>query len=196
MSQYTQPDVFGRSEEPPRPRSNPLAIVGLVLAFCISPIGLLLSLIALAWPPRVLAVIGVIIGLIGTALWVLLGAGAVLAWPLILQGNEVFEDYSEISRHVESHRAANNNELPGELGAAGVTGSTLVDPWGNAYIFEKSADGALWSIRTLGPDGQPDTPDDFSIEGGLSDEDKANRLSELVRRLTDQKIGSPARPRP
>ncbi len=196
MNQYSQSNDLGQHGEPARAPSNPLAVVGLILAFCLSPIGLLLSLIALAWPPRVLAVVGVVVGLLGSALWVIFGAGAIMVWPLYVQASEVMQDYEQISRQVESHRASHNNELPADLSTAGVTGAVAVDPWGNAYTFEKSADGGTWSIRSLGPDGQSGTADDLTLPSGMSDSDKANTLSKMIERLTQQRFGAPPPSRP
>src|SRR5215210_2130737 len=61
-------DTHGAVMYPERRPSNTLGIVGFVLAFCLPPIGLILSLAALARRPRGFAIAGVIIGLLGSVM--------------------------------------------------------------------------------------------------------------------------------
>lgn len=62
------------------PRTSPLAVVGLVLAFLISPVGLVISIVALVRQRRGthggrgLAIGGVVVGVLGTVVWALIAA--------------------------------------------------------------------------------------------------------------------------
>ncbi|WP_435743145.1 DUF4190 domain-containing protein [Microbacterium sp. PMB16] len=61
---------------PPAPPGRTLAIVGLVLAFLVSPVGLILSIVAAvklgkAGAPKGLAIAGIIVGAVITIIWVI-----------------------------------------------------------------------------------------------------------------------------
>ena len=48
--------------------SNTLGVIGLLLAFCLPPLGLVLSLVALGRQPRGFAITGVFVGVVTTGL--------------------------------------------------------------------------------------------------------------------------------
>ncbi len=152
-----------------RPQSNVLGIVGFVLAFCVSPIGLLVSLFALTRPPRGFAIAGVVVGLLGTIVWGVLGAGIgyVLTQPIVKIQNEVVTDYMAVDQEVEAFRSA-NDRLPASLDeVTALNAEQRTDPWGNPYVLEPAASGDAWSLRVTGPDGQAGTGDDLVLDGGL-----------------------------
>ena len=153
-----------------RPQSNVLGIVGFILAFCVSPIGLIVSLIALRKPPRGLAIGGVVVGLLGTVGLAVIAAGVGWAFtqPIFKIQSEISQDYILIDREVASYQSK-NGALPTSLDQlTTLTADQRTDPWGHAYVLEAQPSANTWSLRILGPDGQPDTSDDLVLGGGLS----------------------------
>jgi len=179
----------GFESEYQEPRSNTLAIVGFVLAFCLSPIGLLLSLIALAKPPRGLAVAGVIVGLLGCVAWAMLG------WLVVQVGRhgfevaEVMEDYRSIEAAVAAHRAANNDAYPDELSQLNVDQAALTDPWGGQYRYEKLPDGKGFAVLSSGIDGRSGSMDDIRIEFGMTESEISNHLGDSIGKHYEEKYG-------
>lgn len=166
-----------------RPRTNVLgawgfgiSLFGLLVTFGIlCPLGLLLSFLGLFAPRRGLAVAGLIIGGIGTAI-VGVGIGSVAmaasaahyyAVEVPLQ-QETQKLLDTACVEVESYRQQNGN-LP-----EGIEGNKLVlkfeDPYGNALRYEPE-EGNKFAVRSAGADGKFDTPDDLrmlSSERGLN----------------------------
>ena len=148
---------------PLRTQTNGLAIGGFVVSLVgilscglISPIALILSLVALKKQPRGLAIAGTVIGGIGT----LLIAGLAVAWVAIPDIQNVFKTsiaMAEAHTIIESNRGE-GDELPGDD-----EGNRLIedieDGWGNPLQYE--VDGARFVVRSAGPDGKFGTEDDI-----------------------------------
>ncbi len=162
-----------------RNQSNALGVAGFVislvgLVLCgglISPLGLLLSFIAMFKRPRGLAVAGFVLGLIGSAwiivaflfIFVVFGVGLAGVAALGAGFVEVGRDSSTIRAAVAEHYQANGT-VPSTLEALNLDRDTLIDPWGEFYRYEIQADGRRYSISTAGADGIWDTEDDFSFD--------------------------------
>ena len=159
-------DEFGSTE--PR-QTNTLGLVGLILAFCLSPIGLLISLVALTKTPRGLAIGGVVVGAIGTVLWGLGAAGLVAGWGLAKQGMDVWDDYMNISMSLEQ-RLSEDGEYPEDLSGLMLSEDHLTDPWGNAYRYEKTGPQA-YVLTASGRDATFGTDDDMRLTPGMSEDD-------------------------
>lgn len=138
-----------------RSGSNVLGVVGFILAFCLSPIGLLLSLIALAKPPRGFAIGGVVVGLLGSVVWALIGFGVWVGGPAAMQFGELMMDYETIDRSITNYEQANNGMPPPSLAALNLPANALTDPWGTPYRYTVTADGS-WTLESAGPDGDFD----------------------------------------
>jgi len=171
-----------------RPESNTLGIVGFVLAFCISPLGLLLSLVALAKPPRGFAIGGVVVGLLGTGIW------GVFAWlgftfgPDAMKASEAAQDYQQLDQAVTSYQGANDGALPADLSALNVGADALEDPWGNQWRLEPGADGA-YTLRSAGFDGEMETEDDFAFEKGMSEADLSRMIQDVMEAHYQERFG-------
>lgn len=143
--------------------SNPLGIVGFILSFCLSPLGLLISLFALFKAPRGFAIGGVIVGLIGTVIWAVLGAGVYFgAGPM----REMFQAVSRVEstrQAIEAYQARNDGALPEDLAALGLEPATTTDPWGTPFRFQRSEDGASYTLTIAGPDGTFDDGKDVTV---------------------------------
>lgn len=191
---YDQPTSETSPET--RPATNVMGVVGFILAFCVSPIGLLVSLAALAKPPRGLAIGGVIVGLIGSVVWGLLIAGGYYMWPLFLKGGELVMDTQAVQSAVASYQSAHNNELPPDLATAGVPSSAQTDPWGNPYVFAPSPDNKSWTLTTTGYDGQLGTFDDGVFTSSMTDTEKQQEVGEVFRRHFESKYAKPGATKP
>ena len=160
---------------------NGLAIAGFVCSLLgllgtaglLSPVGLILSLIALGRQPKGFAVAGVIIGLIGTCggliLVILVAIGGLAAIGLATavalsepEKTELTADGALITTAVES-RKAETGVYPESIDDLDVVGPFLVDPWGSAYRYELDAERSGYRILSNGPDGLPDTEDDINV---------------------------------
>lgn len=158
-----------------------ISLVGLCSGGLLSPIGLILSLVALGREPRGLAIAGVVIGALGSCgiiisliflplviVGVLIAAGATAAavgLAAALGGPELeaFVEMQVLTGFVQKYEDQNGS-LPASLadavGQAKATSGLLLDPWGNAYVFVINPDGTTYQIFSAGPDGAPGTADD------------------------------------
>jgi hypothetical protein len=150
------------------------ALVGLCSGGMLSPVGLILSLVALKDRPRGFAIAGVIIGGAGSCGILSLIVLFVVA-PLALMGIagaagfagilgpqfEAHWEMAQINHDVIAYRDR-TGALPLKMSDLNITDSELqTDPWGNPYVYELSADGMSYEIKSLGPDGVAGTPDDI-----------------------------------
>ncbi|MDX2114174.1 MAG: DUF4190 domain-containing protein [Planctomycetota bacterium] len=199
--QYDQPqhdpyDQGDMIDDRPEARTNTLGVVGLVLSFCISPVGLLVSLVALSRRPRGFAVAGVIVGLVGTIVW---GIGALLAASAWAYGPAMFKtlgDFTVIQQRLTVY-AANNNGAPApDLTTAGVPGDALVDHWGTPYVFTPGASGT-WTIQIAGPDRTLDTADDARLSGTMSQAEIGRAITPMIEAAgASRAAGSATQPAP
>jgi hypothetical protein len=175
MSQVLGPnDPFETYEKPSG--SNPLGIVGFILSFCLSPIGLIISLIALTKQPRGFAIAGVIIGLLGTGVWGCVGFG----WSVMqkiggMSAFEITQDFEQIQRAA--------NAATTDINSLGLAADVSTDPWGAPYRIAPSADASTFVLTSNGPDKLPDTADDLSVQGNMTtNEVMESLLQELMSR--------------
>lgn len=160
-------------------RSNPLGVVGFVLSLlCVtSPIGLLLSLIALTKAPRGFAIAGTIIGLFFSSIIGLLAYGGVVYGTFVV-------DYMQISLDLERLRveareyAGENQAPPASLDDLGWDEKS--DPWGHEYVFTSNAETMIWELRSVGPDGVADTGDDLVFDSTMQQGDVMEVITDWV----------------
>ncbi|MBN8646024.1 MAG: type II secretion system protein GspG [Planctomycetes bacterium] len=148
------PDDLGFEE--PRSQSNTLGLVGFILAFCLSPIGLLLSLVALLKVPRGFAIAGVIVGLIGTAVWGFVIYGVVLVGGAAMKAMETANAVGDLQTALASAKTP-EGEYPADL--SGIASKN--DAWGHALVYERTPDKKGYLLTSPGADGQAGTSDDF-----------------------------------
>lgn len=163
------------------PPSNGLGVAGFVLSLLgflgtcglLSPIGFILSLIALRKEPRGLAIAGAIIGAVGS-LWLLVallvfgfmvmgllaiaGAGVALTLPNIQTAGNMLQMHTEINDY---------HSTLGKLPESVDTITTLkpdlkLDAWNNAIRYEITGANA-YELRSAGPDGSWNTADDIKL---------------------------------
>ena len=156
------------------------SLVGLCSGGVLSPVGLILSLIALGKRPRGFAIWGVVLGALGSCgiLLALLLVPLVIAGALAAAGLAGFAaviagaggtdiesqfDMAVLSLNTEERIAqSTGGVLPATLdeAAPGVSERLKTDAWGNAYNFELTEGGTKYRLYSAGPDGVPKTADD------------------------------------
>lgn len=155
-----------------------MSFASLVTAGFLSPIPLLISLIGLRRPGKIMASIGLMISLLGTAMATFIGVHAYNHSQDHAKRQRAAQVAALNQRHVEEtkellvmavdevqqYQQHNDGFFPGDI-----DGNMLVikyvDPWGNALRFDLESDHAY--IRSAGPDGKFDSSDDVfeKLEG-------------------------------
>jgi hypothetical protein len=190
-------DPYMTEGPPRRGGSNVLGIFGFVLSLtcCLSPVGLLLSLIALGKSPRVFAVLGTVFGVIGTVLLaVSVWAGSQMM-PVVAKFEETTQSYKAIDRAISTWMATSGGQAPADLSVVSLPSGADVDGWGTPFKFTPSADGLSWTLVSAGPDGQFDTPDDVVFTPGMSDDDIKNSMRPAIESAIESHFGVKAPPR-
>lgn len=157
------------------------SLVGLTTGGFLSPIGLILSLVALGREPRGFAIAGTIVGLLGSCgaiLFIAMGGLALLGITALGAAIAVSEreriemaiDAAMLNGALESWRER-DGALPATLADLSLDGSTFTDPWGGTYRYVID-DGAAAGYRLFsdGPDRLPETADDVDLEKGVWDQ--------------------------
>lgn len=164
--------------QPPRSESNGLglagfivSLVGLVSCGLLSPIGMVMSFVAMFRQPKGFAIAGFVIGLIGSAwaiiLFVFVGLGVLFALVAgLVQGRGFFELMQDtFAMHAAIVQYEQDNDaLPGSIDdLTGLDADTLNDRWGRPYRI--NYDPATGEIEVIsdGPDGVADTDDDLEF---------------------------------
>lgn len=180
-----QPVYIGFNTPPRRPRFNwwaffgfPFSILSLFTVGILSPIALVMNLIALRKGPRRLATAGTVISLVGVGLLTTVALVASSAgvrahrqrqaaeWNREVQKQTVRTEgmLDQVAGEFEDWRNKNSGELPGWVDA-NMVALGYQDPWGQGLRFDAEGDHAI--LRSAGPDSQFDTGDDVTrrIEG-------------------------------
>jgi hypothetical protein len=170
---------FDEPIAPQRGRANVLGIVGFVLAFCLPPLGLLLSIIAAFKAPRGFAIAGIIIGLIGTTIVAVVALGFGVAGKYMVNGVEFVIDTQQIGQSASAYASANNGAAPPDLATLQLPTDTITDPWGQPYRFTPGESGA-WTLQSAGIDATWGTTDDITIDSTMSDNERGNVFGKSV----------------
>jgi hypothetical protein len=152
------------------------SLVGLCAGGLLSPVGLILSLVALGREPRGFAIAGVILGALGSCGFLPLIALAFIA-PAVLVGLGLAGLYPPIAANIDmaqlNHEIAVYEEVTGalpesldDLNLDASRQDILVDPWGNRYVYEQVAGTPGFRVLSTGPDGQLGTTDDIEVNEG------------------------------
>jgi hypothetical protein len=165
MTEYVNPNFAA----PARPTSNGLGIAGFIVSLVgfiscgiLSPIGLLLSLIALFRPPRGFAVAGFILGLIGSIIPAIFIAFFGLAiFSVATLGKPGFQTLfamGEAQTQIDSHVRSHGNALPDDADGQAAIASDR-DGWGHPLRYTKTS-ASRYELRSAGPDGIMGNSDD------------------------------------
>ncbi len=188
MSQQATPTAtpFPQYVMVPMSQSNGLGVAGFFIAAIglfiptgiVALLGLLVSLVALGKAPRGFAGMGVLVGLLGTALWLAITGLAILGVlavgvAALLAGTVAFvliqPEIIEVSSDMFNVTIAaleyedENGELPDGLDALELSVSTMTDPWGNPYRYVIVEDDPGFDVISSGGDGIMGTTDDLAL---------------------------------
>lgn len=171
----------------PRPQStqnesNGLGLAGFIVSLvglfiCVgvlSPIGLIMSLIALGKRPKGFAIAGVVLGAVGcvwffvlffvigiAAIAALVGLGLVMAAALV--ASQIGQNAINMHNDIEQYYL-DNGKAPASLSVLGTfTPAELEDNWGTPIRYEVSPDGQSIWLRSDGPDRTTGTDDDIEF---------------------------------
>ncbi len=163
-----------------------LALIGLIIPTgIVALLGLLISLVALGRSPRGWAMMGTLVGLFGTVIWLVIDIAAVLVGLIAVIGIglglsagflmtqpevvEITSDMLNTAIAVE-HRYESDDEMPASLDGLGLSAAALVDPWGTSYRYElrdrdntNSRDELRFELTSAGPDTAFGTDDDILL---------------------------------
>lgn len=167
----------GAAQEGP----NILGIIGLVLAVsCVlSPVGLLMSLVALTKPKKGFALAGTLVGAVMTVvvIGVTLYAVNLASKPEFKARIHVEADFRAIQQQIQA-----SGSVPSTLNdpALNLSPDVQADYWGTEYVYNEDGAGN-WTLTTLGPDGQPGGGDDATIPGDARMLEAAMALNEVFK---------------
>ena len=137
-----------------------------VICWITFPIGLVVSLIALRHKPRTFAIVGSVVGAVGTlfVLLFLVAWGNVILAMFSFMGGltpqaSTLETMQIAATTLQGEYLVNNQPLDGPTAAA-LLGNYL-DAWGNTLRYEPGANGAF-VLRSAGEDLTFDTADDIT----------------------------------
>lgn len=184
---------YGYGMEPPfaQPRAtNTLGLIGFILGvvgLCItggilSPVGLVISFVALFRPPRGFAVAGVIVGLVGTCGCSWLGIPLLLVAVGVLSLGAMMGFVSGVISSTAGKEAATafhigvimfglnayvgqHGSLPPALSDLDLPAEVLKDGWGGAFSYTPGEDGKSFKLSSPGADGTPGSKDDLDLTG-------------------------------
>ncbi len=156
-----------------------IAAIGLLIPTgIVALLGLLVSLVALGRAPRGFAGMGVLIGLVGTAIWMAItgiaivaalaiGVGAVLfgSVAFVLMQPEIIEvsaDMFNVTIAAYEYEDEHGG-MPEGLDSLGLSVSTTTDPWGNPYRYVITDDELGFDVISSGSDGIMGTDDDLAL---------------------------------
>lgn len=196
---YEQPQTYGEPEA--AKGSNGFGVAGFVVslvAFCVggllSPISLILSLIGLTRAPRGFAIAGLILSLIGCV--VLSGA----IWlgnqmlPAFRAGSELAIEHLVVTSKLEEHAKKSDGQMPADLSSLGLSQDEMTDPWGNAYVYQRSEDGKGWTITSSGMDKQAGTEDDVVFKSDMTSQQVNDAIAKGFEAFYKKKWGAPSKP--
>ena len=170
-------NIEAMDEGQPAPRRSKLALIGLIFSLLgflscglISPVGLVISIIAFIRRRGRVALIGIIVGALGSCgggcccagIFGALGSAASGAVALAEMVGPEFSTGVRMGviewRIGEYERES--NRLPDSLEELDLPADERVDGWGRAWQFHLHRREPGYELRSAGPDGQFDTDDD------------------------------------
>jgi hypothetical protein len=191
-----------------------VSLVGFVLSCgCLSPIGLVLSIIGLFREPRGFAIAGLILGILGS-FWLILAVflipaiaiaivGAALAAAGMAGLAAVFEmgiDGAQIYQAVERYRA-DTGQFPAQIEDLQIADeAVLTDPWDMPYRIELVLDAdtgqeAPWLV-SAGPDAVFGTDDDIQFMDLTTGDVREEVIEEVVQQHGGGDAEQPGEPAP
>src|SRR5262245_53613292 len=156
--------------------SNGLGVAGFFIALIglfvptgvVALLGLLISLVALGRSPRGFATMGVLIGMLGSVIWLAV-MGVVVIGAMVVGVGAVFARVAAFSlTQPETVKVSSDminvaiaavdyqdrtGALPADITMLGLKPTTLTDPWGNPYRYTLVVDEPGFDVQSSGEDG-------------------------------------------
>lgn len=162
--------------------TNPVGLAGFIVSLVslvgcgglLSPVGLILSLVGVFRQPRSFAIAGVVLGIIGSGMFVLvvaaIGVGVVagvlamvFGASFIGQTLETGFDANEVREAIVAHERS-RGELPASLDdLSALDEEAVVDLWDTPYHLAIDPDARTMTLTSLGKDQTLGTGDDISV---------------------------------
>jgi hypothetical protein len=158
------------------------SLVGLITCGLLCPIGLLLSLIAIFKRPRGFAIAGLIIGLVGTAIPIVIfliwGIGILAAIGFASAVGASLQTYQSISNAESRIHSVyvERSTLPADADGTNLI-DDLPDQWGHAMRYHQLG-ASRYEIRSAGSDGIFNTSDDITQTYSGSDSPSSSSTTE------------------
>ena len=156
-----------------------IAAIGILIPTgIVALLGLLVSLVALGKSPRGFAGMGVLIGLVGTAVWMAITGVAIVgalaigvmmvlfaSVAFVLMEPEIIEVTSDmVNVTIAAYEFEDEHgSMPEELDSLGLSVSTTTDPWGKPYRYVITDDDLGFDVISSGGDGIMGTDDDLAL---------------------------------
>jgi len=170
-------------------QTNALGLTGFIISLVslltcggiLSPISLILCLIALAKPPKGFAIAGLVLSIIGSlwlfVLFFVIGIGVVfaalglgIAAAAAAIAGQVGQNAFVIGDAVGDYNDE-NGRVPASLVELDLEPSELTDKWGNRFVYLASDDQGAFMLVSAGPDGAYGNTDDYlgrvRLDGGF-----------------------------
>lgn len=151
-----------------------VSLIGFVSCGLISPIGLIMSIIAMKREPKGFAIAGLVLGILGS-LWMLVVVGFVLVMGGLaaaaaavgiaggISSAKSMKEMIELTPIVEQYQI-DNGALPTSVSQLpGVTSEQITDEWGNQYLIVPDSSANGFSLVSMGPDGQASSGDEIEF---------------------------------
>jgi hypothetical protein len=141
------------------------SLLGVVTFGLFSPVGLVLSMLAMGKRPRFAATIGTVLGGLGTAFLVMIGWAVLAGVQTVnhqIKADQTADSFASAVAAVEEYQVRNQGRLP-----EGIEGNKLLitrklnDAWGGELRYDVMPPRG-YLIRSAGPDRQFDTADDLT----------------------------------
>lgn len=180
-AKFDQAEQFARDPRFREP-TNGLGIAGFVTSLIgflscglFSPIGAVLSLIAIFKRPRHFAAIGLALGIVGSGwlFWILfiIGLAGALAWVGVGSNYAAMIQASSLQQQIDAYETRVGQYPPTLDLLTSTKPEDLIDPWGTPYTYALDPDGKGYTLISAGHDKTMGTVDDAKIyhtTGGLS----------------------------
>lgn len=173
---------FEHQRHPVSMETNPLGLTGFIISLLgllltcglFSPVGLVISFVAMFRQPRGFAIAGLVLGLVGslgmlvtlTFVGVMAVVGIAAAVMSIVGVGHVFEtgvDAYQMREAIVAYEQ-DNNALPASIAdLPDLSERFTQDFWGNPYVVEIDAQRRSLTVTSHGKDGLPGTADDLTI---------------------------------
>jgi hypothetical protein len=141
----------------------------------LSPISLILGIVAALKRPRGFAIAGIVLSIVGVLLLLavsllpllVIGVAGGIAASIGLGAAMTQLQGAAIAKNIDEY-IRDRGSVPASLASVPELDQSMIeDPWGNAFIYRPDPTNDTYELKSAGPDGLPDTGDDIVIDTEL-----------------------------